>query len=500
MKYLSIILLLSISCLAAVQSQVVIPSPTYNTCSNSNGAGAVSSLSCTLTSIGANHVIIVAGSVTHAQGNGVTDGSSLAKTTWAVSSGTNNDDFIVCLFAPSTIASDVITVNLLSSTTFNAMYVLERTDTTFTSCADALDSAGLGAGVGTGNGSSSGTITSSNATTTAFFDLLVSIGTGYSGLPGDISIGTGWTLVGTNTNLASKWGWIVEPMNDPYHGTWVLGTSRTWQVTHAEIKASHTPSTKAAVDISGDGSSACAKCIPRPSSYSLVFWIKPSAVPNSLRFSFPVIFNAEATQTWNLGFSWDHTTAADEASCFHEDSTNATIIATIAPVTTGWQHVACVWNGSSLKAYRNGALITTSTASNTLHTDVALPQFLGDWTDHNYFFFNQPLAELSFYAGVALTAREIASISSGIRSTLVRSRPVVYHTMWGTGVPANSEADLSGCFQNSSCGGNNAGVPMTGAYYACDHTSICSGSGTAFMSVASHPSVRPYSWGEEGSQ
>jgi|SRR5882724_1708416 len=236
--------------------------------------------------------------------------------------------------------------------------------------------------------------------------------------------------------------------------------------------------------ISGDGSSGCAHCWPAPTSYTIVSWFKGVADPNSSATKTVMLFTEEASPGSDIEFNWSHTNASYKDACTHASSFP---IANIAPVVGGtWYSIACTWDGTTLRSYRNGSLIS-STAISSIASGGGLVAALGYFPGHSAFN-DGTVAEIAYFSNVVLTANELKALAAGTTPMTLR-KPTVYLAMWGTAFAATYEADLSGTL-------DPAGNVVFGQFY--NWSGSAWSTSTSGVSVANHAPVRPFSTEEEG--
>ena len=103
-----------------------------------------------------------------------------------------------CAYNTSGNTTDTINISYSANSTFAQFQGAQETDTTFTSCTTALNSAGSGLGVGTGSGTGTGTVSTSAATSTVAGVSIIGACDGNTGAT-NYSAGSGFTQ------------WVITP-------------------------------------------------------------------------------------------------------------------------------------------------------------------------------------------------------------------------------------------------------------------------------------------------
>jgi hypothetical protein len=238
--------------------------------------------------------------------------------------------------------------------------------------------------------------------------------------------------------------------------------------------------------IGGNGTSGCINCFNAVTSYTVFFYYKAPAVPNTTNVQAVTLICPEVCSVPDIEFDWNHTTAAQEDACVKATDYNP---ANIAPVSANtWYAITCTWDGSHVKSYKNGVQVT-SVSSTATSTNKVLPAAFVNATP------NGSLAEFAFWDNVVCTPNQILAMSKGVRPTLACPNASTYYTFWATNASTSTnEPDLSGCLSAASCQGNNASHPATGQYNA-------SGSpGFSGFTIVNHAPVTPFSREEEAGQ
>src|SRR5713101_8118645 len=131
--------------------------PTFATCESENSGSGVTSNSCTIGSMGANHIVILFTDHSSAVTQTLSDTNSWFTWTNLVSTSFTDGGIsrvldMWCGYTASHTGSDTFKATYSVSATFSQIQVAEETDVTFTSCAAAFDNTGTGAGIGSAFG------------------------------------------------------------------------------------------------------------------------------------------------------------------------------------------------------------------------------------------------------------------------------------------------------------------------------------------------------------
>jgi hypothetical protein len=166
-----------------------------------------------------------------------------------------------------------------------------------------------------------------------------------------------------------------------------------------------------------------ATSIAVPANYTFSIWWKPDTLPSASTFADVISLGVAGGA--DVGFCWDHgSSPPHRGGWMHQDVTANFPVATYATTFTigVWHHCVGTYDGSSIRAYLNGALDATTGASapNTTGTPV-FRVFGGDVG------YNAPLGAACEAAlwNAALNADEIAALAKGFSPAFFRPQSLL---------------------------------------------------------------------------
>lgn len=192
----------------------------------------------------------------------------------------------------------------------------------------------------------------------------------------------------------------------------------------------------------GDGSAdylrTASTFSPLTTAYSWAFWYLPTGAPASggaSRHAFALTNSTGSDPNgYDVSFAWDHNSASFFKSAYHKNSNGTFAQAQHpgTPASSGWHHIAAVFNGSTLKLYYDGievasvaAMSLSASAGNPELTVCAYDNIAGGYD-------NRAIAQLAIWSS-ALTAAQILSIALGTEANGIASGDLVSYSRLNDG-------------------------------------------------------------------
>ncbi len=183
----------------------------------------------------------------------------------------------------------------------------------------------------------------------------------------------------------------------------------------------------------GDYLRTAATFTPLTAAYSWAFWYLPTGAPASggtSRHPFALTNSGGSNPNgYDINFAWDHNDAAFYKAAIHHNAAGGTFAKAQhpgTPASSGWHHVAAVFNGTTLKLYYDGIEVASVAASAPPSGD-GNPELTVCSYNNVTGFDDQAVAEMAIWS-VALTAAEVYSVATGTAASSVQGGSLVSYS------------------------------------------------------------------------
>jgi hypothetical protein len=130
---------------------------------------------------------------------------------------------------------------------------------------------------------------------------------------------------------------------------------------------------------------------------------------------------------------------------------------TTAITTGGWRHLVATYDGANVRLYVNGVLDNTVAETAAVTNAAATFKVGAEASFYAPSWFDGKLADLGFWPGATLNAREIAALARGVSPRLIRPGSLqLYAPLWGT---HTAEPDFSVNRRTGTLTGTSQYVP-----------------------------------------
>lgn len=227
--------------------------------------------------------------------------------------------------------------------------------------------------------------------------------------------------------------------------------------------ASFNSSTNSYIDIGSGNSLNCYDTLSQGDQFSITLWVRwsnfndPGVGPWANLFTM-----SDSTNSGDNGVWWLQHNGSNTRFEFALHTTSRSyIVSNTTPLAGNWYHVSCVYNGSQMQIYVNGALENTAAKTGNIRPFPAASKLnFGRWPNpgNNYRRFNGEMDEISIW--------NIALSSNQINNLILNPESVTGANHDTTGIlgywnfDTNNANDLSPCANNGIVGSDVA-LPIT---------------------------------------